>query len=165
MNTINIDIILDKPCWVDAFPLCEKSVREAAIAALLGAQWKHATEMNILLTDDATSRQLNKNFRKIDKPTNVLSFPSFEAHEIMDLCSGKISKNPVFLGDIALSFETIEKEASNQGKPIGDHVVHLVVHGVLHLLGFDHENDDDAFLMESRETAILSTLSIPNPYE
>jgi probable rRNA maturation factor len=88
-----------------------------------------------------------------------------ETHELADLFSGEISKNPVFLGDIALSFETIKMEALSQGKPIGDHVIHLVVHGVLHLLGFDHENDEDAFIMESLETAVLSTLNIPNPYK
>ena len=165
MSVLEINIILDKPCWEEAFPSWEKSIREAATEAVAGVQWTHQAEMNILLTDDATICQMNTAFRKINKPTNVLSFPSLEAQEIANLYSGKICENPVFLGDIALSFETLEKEASEQGKLVGDHVVHLVVHGVLHLFGFDHENDQDAFLMESREAAILSTLNVPNPYE
>jgi probable rRNA maturation factor len=165
MSAIDVNIIVDKSCWEEAFLPWEKLIQNAATVALLGAQWNHPTEMNILLTDDAAILQLNNTFRKINKPTNVLSFPNLEAQEIFDLYAGKISKKPVFLGDIALSFETLEKEALSQGKPVGDHVIHLVVHGVLHLLGFDHEDDHDAFSMESLETAILSTLNIPNPYE
>jgi probable rRNA maturation factor len=165
MSVIEINVIVDKPCWEEAIPSCEQEIQNAALEALRGAQWKHPTEINILLTDEGVSQHLNQTFRKINKPTNVLSFPDLEPHEVTDLFSGEISKNPVFLGDIALSFETIKREASGQGKPIGDHVIHLVVHGVLHLLGFDHENDEDAFTMESLETTILSTLNISNPYE
>ncbi|HEX6860316.1 MAG TPA: rRNA maturation RNase YbeY [Caulobacteraceae bacterium] len=105
----------------------------------------------ILLTDDETVRELNGRFRGKDKPTNVLSFPAIE--------------NPEgFIGDIALAFETCAREADEQGKPLAHHLQHLVAHGVLHLVGYDHESDAQAQAMEALEREILSGLGVPDPY-
>ncbi len=104
----------------------------------------------VMLTNDATMQTLNKQFRGFDKPTNVLAFSSEEA---------------AFLGDIALGYETVVKEAFEQSKPFDHHVQHLLVHGFLHLLGYDHLSDAEAEAMETLEIAILADSGIPNPYE
>ena len=128
------------------------TVRKAAEAAL--AAQKSKGHVTIVLSDDAEVQTLNHHYRKKDKPTNVLSFPDGSAH------GGFIS-----LGDIILAYETIAREADEQGKTLSHHTQHLVVHGVLHLLGFDHEDDNDAQAMERWEIRILAGLSIANPYE
>ena len=107
--------------------------------------------VTVLLTDDATVRDLNLRFRGKDAATNVLSFPA------------PPSAAP-HLGDVALAYGVCAREAAEQGKPLGDHLQHLVVHGVLHLLGFDHLDDSEAEAMEARERAILSTLGVSDPY-
>lgn len=105
--------------------------------------------VNVALMNDAHMRELNHQFRGKDKATNVLSFPSDEDGE---------------LGDIALALETIAAEAVEQSKPFHDHLVHLVVHGVLHLLGLDHEEKSEAEAMEAEEISILARMGIENPY-
>jgi probable rRNA maturation factor len=112
-------------------------------------------ELSILLTDDAEQRALNRQWRGIDKPTNVLSFPQIEPF------------GPVvgLLGDIVLARETVEREAAAEGIPFVHHFTHLVVHGFLHILGYDHLEDDDATIMEALETEILGVLGIPDPYQ
>jgi len=107
--------------------------------------------ITVLLTDDASVRTLNADFRGKDGPTNVLSFPAAE------------SARP-HLGDIALAYGVCAREAGAQGKPLADHLMHLTVHGVLHLLGYDHQTDAEAEAMEGIERAILSKLGVPDPY-
>jgi len=107
-------------------------------------------EMSVVLTNNAKMHNLNKTFRHKDKPTNVLSFSSKEEGE---------------LGDIILGFETVIQEAEERKIPPQHHTLHLIVHGFLHLLGYDHENDKDTYYMESLEIQILNELNIPNPYE
>ena len=107
------------------------------------------------LTDDRDMRALNKTFRQIDKPTNVLSFPSQE-WEAMEEES--------FLGNIAIGYETVQRECEAEGKSFEDHLVHLLVHGCLHLIGYDHEDKAEAEAMETKEIAILEALHIANPY-
>ena len=112
-------------------------------------------ELSLLLSDDAGVRELNRAWRSLDTTTNVLSFPG----------SGAASPEGVHhLGDIALAFETVAREAEAEGKSLADHVAHLIVHGVLHLLGRDHETDDEAEAMEALETAALASLGIADPY-
>ena len=119
-----------------------------------GVKVAGAAEVSILLTDDAHQRVLNREWRKIDKPTNVLSFPQLEPF------------TPVagLVGDITLARETLEREADEQGTAFADHFTHLVVHGFLHLLGYDHEDDEEAREMESLEVSVLATLGIADPY-
>lgn len=102
-----------------------------------------------MLTDDDEVRQLNARWRGQDKPTNVLSFPAGDA---------------VLLGDVVLAFETVEREAAAQGKRFGDHLSHLVVHGALHLIGYDHVKAGDAAAMEALERRVLAGLGIADPY-
>jgi probable rRNA maturation factor len=107
-------------------------------------------EVSFLLTDDQEIQHLNKHYRNKDKATNVLSF----SYHAMD-----------YLGDIALSYGTIRREAREQNKPFKNHLAHLIVHGFLHLIGYDHQGEDEADLMEKAETEILKTLKILNPYK
>ena len=106
-------------------------------------------EISVLLANDKEVHALNLEFRGKDKPTNVLSFPNGEDD---------------ILGDIAMSLDTLMKEATSEGKTLENHYTHLFVHGVLHLMGYDHENDEEQEEMESLETKILAKLGVPNPY-
>ena len=145
-----IDIEVEDAAWTAALPDAERLVRSAALAAADHEEAAHA-DITILLTDDASVRALNAQFRGKDEPTNVLSFPA--------------APNPQrHLGDIALAYETCAREAAEQGKPIGQHLQHLTVHGVLHLLGYDHIGDDEAEAMEGLERTVLAGLGVPDPY-
>jgi probable rRNA maturation factor len=146
-----VDITLEAEGW-STISGAETLARRAALAALASAGIAEG-EISLLLTDDAQVRELNSRFRGKDKPTNVLSFPSNESNDGVR-----------FLGDIAIAFETVEREARAEGKTLEANLSHLVVHGVLHLLGFDHENDRDAEKMERLETEILATLGFADPY-
>ena len=116
-------------------------------------------ELAVMLTDDAGIRTLNNNWRGIDKPTNVLSFPALQP-------TGPCGPDdaPRMLGDIAIAYETTRKEADDEQKPFDHHLSHLAVHGFLHLIGYDHETDSDAEAMETLEQEILAQLGIPDPY-
>ncbi len=132
--------------------LAEKAVLEALKQS--GAKVGGVAELSIVLTDDAEQQVLNRDWRGIDKPTNVLSFPQIEPF------------TPIagILGDITLARETLEREATELGKSFADHFTHLVVHGFLHILGYDHIEDADALVMEGLETQILASLGIADPY-
>lgn len=145
-----IDVEIEDDAWTAVLPKAEMLVRGAALAAL-DAEGAAHEGVTILLTDDETVRELNARFRGKDAPTNVLSFPA--------------PHNPQrHLGDIALAYGVCGREAAEQGKPIGHHLQHLTVHGVLHLLGYDHIGDDEAEAMESLERAVLAGLGVPDPY-
>jgi len=115
-------------------------------------------ELCIVLADDTEQQRLNSVFRGQDTPTNVLAFPAWKPG--MRSPPGA----PLLLGDIVLAFETVAREAGEQGKPFADHLRHLIVHGVLHLLGHDHQTADAASMMESLETVILAELGVADPY-
>lgn len=146
-----IDIEIEDEAWTTALPDAEAVALRAAKAALEGFEGGAESGVVILLTDDATVADLNIRFRDKAGPTNVLSFPAPENPE------GS-------LGDIALAFGVCAREAAEQGKPIAHHLQHLVAHGVLHLLGYDHLADDEAEEMEALERRILASLDVPDPY-
>ncbi|THD53181.1 MAG: rRNA maturation RNase YbeY [Phenylobacterium sp.] len=141
---------IEDAAWTVALADAEALVLAAA-EATLASEGAVSEGVTLLLTDDATIRDLNRRFRQQDKPTNVLSFPA--------------PTNPErFLGDIALAYGVCAREAAEQGKPLAHHLQHLVAHGVLHLLGYDHMSDAEAFEMEGLERAVLAGLGIPDPY-
>src|SRR5258708_37204539 len=151
-----VDISDPCPDWRARFPELEAICRESAAATLAAAAPDlGAAELSLLLADDETVRVLNRDWRGQDRPTNVLSFPS-GAPESADA--------PYLLGDVALAYGTVAAEAAAQGKSPGAHLRHLLVHGVLHLLGFDHEEEEAAARMEALETSILAGLGVADPY-
>ena len=150
---------VEAPAWRRALPGAAELARRAALAALSAAGGTEGAAkagplcrppggVCLVLADDALQRRLNREYRGRDKPTNVLSFDGA----------------PAALGDVVLALETIAAEAEAQGKPLADHVAHLVVHGVLHLLGYDHETQGQARSMERLEIEILAGLGIGDPY-
>jgi probable rRNA maturation factor len=110
--------------------------------------------VSVLIADDARLQELNRLWRNLDRPTNVLSFAYLENQPNRDRC----------IGDIAISYETATREAAAERKPLSHHVAHLSVHGFLHLLGYDHESDQDAEAMERLEATILARMDVPDPY-
>ncbi|MGH7122804.1 MAG: rRNA maturation RNase YbeY, partial [Stellaceae bacterium] len=114
------------------------------------------TEVSVVLADDALLRRLNRQWRRIDAATNVLSFPSLD-QELPP-------RAPFLLGDVVVAYETVSREAQEQGKELADHLRHLVVHGVLHLLGYDHDEPGEAEQMEALETQVLARLGVADPY-
>jgi len=162
-------MVLD-PDWPRAVPAVEGLARRAAAAALAvsGAAVSGAVaravaacdaEISLVLADDATLRRYNKDYRGIDKPTNVLAFAAVETPG-----GPEVAEGPLLLGDVLLARETLVREAGEQGKRSADHLCHLVVHGVLHLLGQDHQSDGEAQIMEPLEVAALGRLGIADPY-
>ena len=153
---LTADIVITADCW-QAEPGAADIVQRA-IGAAAGAAPEQTgrAEVAVMLTDDAGIRALNHDWRGIDRPTNVLSFP---APALPDR-----SSQPRALGDIAIAYEPARREAVDENKPFGHHLSHLAVHGFLHLIGYDHETDDDAETMEELERRILARLDIPDPY-
>ena len=150
--SVVVEIVIESPQWATA-PGAERTIRRAIEAAVADAG-PAETEIGVVLADDERIRELNRVWLGNDKATNVLSFPA----------PARPGGGPAFLGDIALAMETIRHESETEEKPFEHHLAHLAVHGVLHLLGFDHERDADAEIMESRERRILADLGIPDPY-
>ena len=152
------EVLVVADCW-QTEPDAEAVIHRAinAAAEIADADVGEA-EIAVMLTDDAGIRTLNSNWRGIDKPTNVLSFPALQP------TAGAPADAPRMLGDIAIAYETTRKEAYEEEKPFDHHLSHLAVHGFLHLIGYDHEKDDDAEAMESLEREILTQLGIPDPY-
>lgn len=150
---LEIAIIRNSDGWPDHF---DELAERAVLAALAGsdARLRGAAEISVLLTDDAEQRELNAQWRGKDSSTNVLSFPQIEPF------------GPVvgILGDITLARETLEREAIDLGKSLEDHFTHLIVHGFLHVLGYDHIEEAEALQMEGLETQILGGLGIADPY-
>jgi probable rRNA maturation factor len=143
---IGIEFQVEEAAWFDRLPDIERLLEAAAAAVEADGT------ADILLTTDEAVRRLNARFLGKDKPTNVLSFPA--------------PPNPFGqLGDVALALGVCEREAREQGKPLADHVRHLLVHGLLHLLGYDHQIDAEAEAMESLERSVLARLGVPDPYD
>lgn len=162
-----VDIIMEDEAWTAVFGL-DEAISSAAEQAYARANVRLANQITadrasvaVALLSDAGMRVLNSQFRHQDKPTNVLSFPAIEHRHAG---AGRGVEDPRALGDVALAYETIDREARQEGIAVVDHVRHLVVHGILHLLGFDHESDTDADRMEAMETRILAELGVADPY-
>ena len=153
------EVLIVAECWgaaPDAATVVHRAIETAA--SMVDADTADA-ELAVMLTDDAGIRTLNKNWRGQDKPTNVLSFPALQP------TGGQSSDDgPRMLGDIAIAWETTRREADDEQKPFDHHLSHLAVHGFLHLVGYDHENDVDAEAMEHLERDILAALGIADPY-
>jgi probable rRNA maturation factor len=145
-----IDVEVEDASWTQALPDAE-ALTVTAAQAVLDNEGATGEGVTLLLTDDATVRDLNARFRRKDAATNVLSFPA--------------PPNPEkHLGDVALAYGVCAREAAEQAKPLAHHLQHLVAHGVLHLLGYDHMTDAVAEAMEGLETVVLAGLGIPDPY-
>jgi len=153
------EVLVVADCW-QAEPDAEAIVHRAIAAAAESVDADVGdAELAVMLTDDAGIRTLNSNWRGIDKPTNVLSFPALQP-------TGPVGPDdaPRMLGDIAIAYQTTRKEADDEQKPFDHHLSHLAIHGFLHLIGYDHEKDGEAEAMEALERQILAQLGIPDPY-
>ena len=151
----------------DARMLLERTARATlAAAARAGAvPIGAALEVSFMLANDARVRRLNRDYRGQDKPTNVLSFPSEnDERDGESLGSTDGETGPRLLGDVVFALETLEREAAAQSKTLSDHLCHLAVHGVLHLLGYDHQDAEEAECMERLEVEVLASLGIGDPY-
>jgi probable rRNA maturation factor len=163
-----VEVMIEAPGWesIGLGPLAERAARAALEGAGVGAA---GFEIALLAASDARIAELNAGFRGRAGPTNVLSFPAADRAPTRE---GAIPtpptpgrpEDPAPLGDIALAYETCVREAEAGGLPLGNHVAHLIVHGTLHLLGYDHDRDGDATLMEALESRILAELGVPDPY-
>ncbi|WP_198419916.1 rRNA maturation RNase YbeY [Pseudaminobacter salicylatoxidans] len=154
---VAIDLMVEAGKWpaeAHLEALAHDSVR--AVLAETGASATNGTELSLVFSDDAHIQVLNAEWRGKDKPTNVLSFPAFPTEPGAPL--------PPMMGDIILAAETVEREAALEEKPLDNHITHLVIHGLLHLMGYDHETDAEAEEMEGLERRALARLAIPDPY-
>ncbi|HET6519995.1 MAG TPA: rRNA maturation RNase YbeY [Geminicoccaceae bacterium] len=160
-----VSVLIDSPAWLQAVPDAEDLCRRAVAAALrLAAPAPARAEVGLLLADDAAVRELNRRYRGVDRPTNVLSFPTGATTAAAHPAAAARGDEPVPLGDVALALETVAREAAESGIGVADHLAHLVVHGTLHLLGHDHGGDAEAAAMEALETEVLATLGVADPY-
>jgi probable rRNA maturation factor len=150
-NACKIDVIVESGLWKE--PRVVRSLLRRAVNEAAAAVSTSGAELAIVLTNDSAIRLLNRDWRGTDAATNVLSFPAQNT-----------SGEPPLLGDIVLAYETIAREARDEGKPFAHHVAHLTVHGFLHLNGYDHQRSKDADEMEQLERKILRRLAIPDPY-
>ncbi|ABM44555.1 YbeY/UPF0054 family metalloprotein [Bartonella bacilliformis Peru38] len=153
---ISINMTIENAEWGDEKILY--TITEKALIATIDrlSLTQVTSELSLLFTNNMRMAQINTQWRNKNKPTNVLSFPAFPL---------KAGQNPgPMLGDIVLARETIVYEAEEEGKSFHDHLTHMIVHGILHLLGYDHETDDEAYQMEELEKEILQKIAIKNPY-
>lgn len=181
---MNIDMTLHDTRWRAGIPdvknLASRTLEQARNhpQVLLRLCLEQDTEVSLTLSNDEFVQRLNSEYRGKDKPTNVLSFPMLDDNEEEKTEVGNqgdedapseddeiFAETLVTYGDIVMAYETVAKEAQDQKKSMRDHFTHLLLHGFLHLLGFDHENDEDAEEMEEIEAEILAAMNIENPYE
>ena len=170
---LDISFSLEAGDWETVVTDAEMLVEAAARAAFEAAERPEIldnapAEMSLVLADDALVQTLNRDYRDKDKPTNVLSFALLDGSDDIDDDTDDVLAReegmPILIGDVILAFETVQREAREQGKSFGNHLTHLVIHGVLHLLGYDHQSDPDADRMERLETSILARMGIADPY-
>lgn len=153
---IAVPVLVEDAAWDKAVPRCRAIAKRAAVAAARAHAGRGPLEISILLTGEKEMRALNRAYRHVDAPTNVLAFASGSAPQA--------PRATRLLGDVVLALGVVRREAEAQGLELADHLAHLVVHGVLHLLGYDHEAVPDADAMERAEALILAGLGIADPY-
>jgi probable rRNA maturation factor len=151
---VRVEVIVRSARWRKR-PTAQATVRRAVLAAAQAVSTPRA-ELAIVLADDSAIQALNRDWRGKNAPTNVLSFPAAGP-------GGAPAASP-YIGDVIIAYQTVAREAADEAKPFHHHLAHLAVHGFLHLLGYDHERDDDAETMERLERRILKRLAIPDPY-
>jgi len=169
-----VELVVEEPAWEQALPdleqIAETAVRLACDSTGIAPE---NYGVCILACDDARIAELHAEFRGRDVPTNVLSWPAFDLAAPQPGDRPRAPRTPgpdepmpviTHLGDVAIAFQTVQREAQNASIPLKDHVIHLILHGSLHLLGFDHENDADAVIMEETEARLLAQAGIPDPY-
>lgn len=173
-SPLTIELTIEPDDWRGPFPqaeaICAQTLTLACAAALHDAAVPSGVEVSVALLDDAAMHDLNRRFRQQDKATNVLSFPALDGLQLKRLGQGltppgQVPGAPVALGDIALALETVMSEAVAQNKEPEAHFRHLLVHGFLHLLGYDHIEADDAAGMERLEATILARMGLDDPYD
>ena len=158
-DSYTLEATIVRSLWDDSvIHIFEKKLNTALLEIFKSSNamfFKNNILISILFTGDKQVTELNQYYRNINKPTNVLSFPYKQIN----------TKSKIFLGDIVFSSQTIIEEAKRDNKNLEDHLIHLFIHGVLHLLGYEHETEDDAYIMESLEIKALNNLNIDNPYK
>lgn len=171
MSNTNLQITVEEPGWENALPGFGTVANRVAIAVFDYLEkndpldflcQEYPINIGLNLSNDDNVQILNRDFRGMDKPTNVLSFANIDDPDFADDCE---TYQEVELGDIVIALQTLQREADIKGIPLADHFCHLLTHGLLHLCGFDHLEDDEAEVMEAAEIKILSSLNINNPYQ
>ncbi len=157
---IEIAKTISDPKWSKIIEPIDQEINQL-VRLVVENSFEHGgdVEVSLVFVDDVMIQDLNKEYRQKDKPTNVLSFPQWDDFDDLD-----IMPQPILLGDVILARETIRREALAQNKELHHHLLHLIAHGVLHLIGYDHIDEDEAHEMEQIEIAVLSQLNIANPY-
>ena len=163
---VHIDVTVEDGAWLDDLPDADGIVGRACTRALQVACSGEPVTVSVVMANDRMLADLNGRWRHIDRPTDVLSFPSADRSPGARLRrpAGSPPGSDIALGDIVIARETIVDDARRQALALADHLSHIVVHGTLHLLGYDHETDVDAGVMEAMERTVLETLGIPDPY-
>ena len=154
--TVTCDVLVDDPRWTERMDV--EAVVNSAVEKVLqatNAKLRRDAEASFSFSTDERVRQLNSTWRHKDAPTNVLSFPAAE--------SASLETSPL-LGDVIMAYETIDREAIEEGKLFVHHASHMIVHGFLHLIGFDHEDEEEARDMENVESRVLTELGVPDPW-
>lgn len=164
---LNLDVVVNYPAWNELDPTLENFSNAVitltlAMATLPAPLKDREVDICLVLTDDTEIHTLNRDYRGMDKPTNVLSFANLDADNAEEELSQ--AAIPFSLGDIVIAWDTMQREALEQNKDFLDHLRHMMVHGTLHLLGYDHITEDQAQIMESLEIEILEKMGVKNPY-
>jgi len=169
MRTVEVDVRVDDPRWRAIIDNAEAVCRTAVdtVCSSLAGGMTARSEVSVVLTDDRRIHELNRTFRGIDRATDVLGFPGLSREQLEDHLAGAAHEPafPALLGDIVVAFETARNDAEKQRTTLAHHLSHLIVHGMLHLLGYDHQTDKEAVAMERLEASLLAALSIADPYK
>ena len=167
-QSFQLELVFDSLAWKKIRGLKPRLTLAAqtALAALPTTMQPLAqrAQLTVLLTTNGKIQRLNREFRGMDKPTNVLSFPQFSPAELAKMGREKALESSIPVGDIALAYQYVVVEAKNEHKILLNHLIHLIIHGILHLFGYDHLNQRDAGKMEQLEKKLMAGLGLPDPY-